>query len=64
VLLGGRSIAGLAPGASSTGAKNVTIPAATVNGSYFIIAKADALNRAFESNEGNNTRAITIRIGP
>jgi subtilase family serine protease len=64
VLLGSRSIAGLAPGASSTGAKNVTIPAATVNGSYFIIAKADALNRAFESNEGNNTRAITIRIGP
>jgi uncharacterized delta-60 repeat protein len=64
VLLGSRSIAGLAPGAASTVARNVTIPAATVNGSYFIIAKADALNRAFESNEGNNTLAITIRIGP
>jgi uncharacterized delta-60 repeat protein len=64
VLLGGRSLAGLAPGASSAGAANVTIPAATANGSYFIVAKADDLNQAFESSEGNNTRAIAIRIGP
>jgi uncharacterized delta-60 repeat protein len=64
VLLGGRSLAGLAPGASSAGVTNVTIPAGTANGSYFILAKADDLNQAFESNEGNNTRAIAIRIGP
>jgi uncharacterized delta-60 repeat protein len=64
VLLGGRSLAGLAPGASSAAATNVTIPAATANGSYFIVARADDLNQAFESNGGNNTRAITIRIGP
>src|SRR5262249_13124588 len=35
VLLGGRSLAGLAPGASSSGATTVTIPAGTANGSYF-----------------------------
>jgi hypothetical protein len=62
VLLGGRSLAGLAPGASSSGATNVTIPAGTANGSYFIIARADDLNQAFESNEGNNTRAATIAV--
>jgi len=64
VLLGGRSLAGLAPGGSSAGATNVTIPAGTANGSYFIVARADDLNQALESNEGNNTRAIAIRIGP
>jgi uncharacterized delta-60 repeat protein len=62
VLLGGRSLAGLAPGASSSGATTVTIPAGTANGSYFIIAKADDLNQAFESNEGNNTRAAAITV--
>jgi uncharacterized delta-60 repeat protein len=64
VLLGGRSLAGLAPGGSSAGATNVTIPPGTANGSYFIVARADDLNQAFESNEGNNTRALAIRIGP
>jgi uncharacterized delta-60 repeat protein len=64
VLLGGRTLAGLAPGASSAGATNVTIPAATANGSFFIIAKADDLNQFLESSEGNNTRAIAIRVGP
>jgi trimeric autotransporter adhesin len=64
VLLGGRSLAGLAPGGSSAGATNVTIPAGTANGSYFIVARADDLNQPFESNEGNNTHAIAIRIGP
>jgi uncharacterized delta-60 repeat protein len=64
ILLGGRSLAGLAPGGSSAGATNVTIPADTANGSYLIIARADDLNQAFESNEGNNTRALAIRIGP
>jgi uncharacterized delta-60 repeat protein len=64
VLLGGRAIAGLGAGASSAGAANVTIPAATANGVYLIVARADDLKHAFESNEGNNTRAIQIRIGP
>jgi len=64
VLLGGRTLAGLAPAGSSAGATNVTIPVGTANGSYFIVARADDLNQALESNEGNNTRAIAIRIGP
>jgi subtilase family serine protease len=64
VLLGGRVVASLAPGASSAAVTNVTIPAATANGGYLIIAKADDLNQAAESDEGNNTRAIAVRIGP
>jgi uncharacterized delta-60 repeat protein len=62
VLLGGRSLAGLAPVGSSAGTTNVTIPAGTANGSYFIVARADDLNQAFESNEGNNTRAAAITV--
>jgi uncharacterized delta-60 repeat protein len=64
VLLGGRSLASLAPGGSSAGATNVTIPAGTANGSYFIVARADDANQDSESSESNNTRAVTIRIGP
>jgi trimeric autotransporter adhesin len=64
VVVGGRSLAGVAPAGSSAAATNVTIPAGTANGSYFIVARADDLNQALESNEGNNTRTITIRIGP
>src|SRR5499427_2247954 len=64
VLLGSRTLAGLAPAGSSAGVTNVTIPAGTANGSYFIVARADDLNQASESNEGNNTRAIAIRVGP
>jgi uncharacterized delta-60 repeat protein len=64
VLLGGRTLAGLAPAGSSAGATSVTIPAGTASGSYFIVARADDLNQASESNEGNNTRAIAIHIGP
>src|SRR5262249_30800629 len=64
VLLGGRVIAGMAAGGSSAGATSVTIPAATADGSYFIVARADDLNQALESNEANNTRALAIRIGP
>lgn len=64
VLIGGRSLAGLAPGGSSAGATSVTIPAGTADGSYFIVARVDDLNQAAESNEGNNTRVLAIRIGP
>jgi trimeric autotransporter adhesin len=64
VLLGIRAVPALAAGGSSTGALNVTIPAATANGGYFVIAKADDPSQAFESNEGNNFRAVKIRIGP
>jgi len=56
VLLGVRSIAGLAPGASSPTVTRVTVPATTVvPASYRIIAVADALGQQVELEESNNT---------
>ena len=56
VLLGVRSIAGLAPGASSPTVTRVTVPATTVvPASYRIIAVADALGQQVELDESNNT---------
>ncbi len=62
--IGSRAVPLLAPGASSSGPANVTIPAGTATGTYSIIAKADADGALTESNETNNTRAASIRVSP
>jgi len=62
-LLGSRSVPALAAGASSAGSTTVTIPSVTP-GAYFLIVKADGPNAITESNEGNNTLAKKIVIGP
>lgn len=41
---------------------NITIPAGTQGGSYYLILKADAGNALNESNEGNNEYAIPIEV--
>ena len=43
---------------------SVTIPAATVAGTYYIIGVADANNVLTESKENNNSKAKLIKIGP
>lgn len=53
----------LAPGASSSGATTLTIPSGTASGLYYIIAKADGGGAVVETQETNNMRAISIRIG-
>jgi subtilase family serine protease len=63
-LLQSRSVPALTGGTSSSGTTSTTIPASTADGAYFLIAKADAPGVVAESNETNNTRTITIRIGP
>jgi subtilase family serine protease len=62
--LGSRAIAALAPGAPSSGTTSVTIPAGTLSGTYFILAKADGDNALSEMNEANNLASDTILIGP
>jgi uncharacterized membrane protein len=42
---------------------SVTIPAAALAGTYYIIARADAGNVEAETSETNNTRSSSIRIG-
>jgi hypothetical protein len=56
ILLGKRSVKGLAAGASSGPVSTkVTIPKSVTTGSYFIGAIADPTNVILESDEGNNT---------
>jgi subtilase family serine protease len=64
VLLESRNVPALAGSTSSSGTSSVTIPATTTDGSYFLIAKADAPGVIAESNETNNTRTVSLRIGP
>jgi subtilisin family serine protease/uncharacterized membrane protein len=64
VPLGGRGIAALGPGASNAGNATAVIPDATPTGNWYIIATADAPDAVRETSETNNTRAVSIRIGP
>src|SRR5262249_4828318 len=51
-------------GASSSGSTNLTIPASTADGVYYLITKADGTDAVAECNETNNTRSAVLRIGP
>ena len=62
VLLGMRVVPSIAGGATDTGSVSVTIPAGTVPGSYYVLAKADGDDAVAEMTETNNTlyRALTV----
>jgi subtilase family serine protease len=64
VFLGSRTAAILAPNATSSAPTTFTIPAATLPGSYYIVARADDAGAVAESNETNNIRAVLIRLSP
>ncbi|MGH7268702.1 MAG: CARDB domain-containing protein, partial [Candidatus Rokuibacteriota bacterium] len=64
VLLGGRTVPGLAGGASSTGSTSVTLPAGLATGTYYVIARADGDGAVAETAEGNNLRTASLQIGP
>ena len=49
-----RYVLGLAPGATSTGSRTITVPAATPQGTYRLLACADDLFKVTESDEVNN----------
>jgi subtilase family serine protease len=59
-----RLVPDLASGADSSGSTTVTIPAASVPGVYYVIAKADADEAVAETQEGNNSTPRSITIGP
>jgi subtilase family serine protease len=65
LLTGKRAVMILAPGASSTGSKKVTVPLTATAGTYYVIACADDVQKLRESNETNNCRAslttVTVR---
>jgi subtilase family serine protease len=64
ILIGGRSVEGLAAGTSSSGSTTVTIPEGTTTGNWYILAKADGEGTVVELSETNNTYARLIKIGP
>ncbi|HEX9366426.1 MAG TPA: S8 family serine peptidase, partial [Vicinamibacterales bacterium] len=63
VMLGGRAVPALAPGASNTGTVTLTIPASTAGGTYYLFSKADADDVVLENHETNNLYATNITIG-
>jgi len=67
LLTGKRSVVSLAPGASSTGSKAVTIPLGTPEGTYHVLACADDLLKVVEASEVNNCAAAPaamLVVGP
>ena len=62
LLTGSRSVPALAPGATSTGTKSVTIPGNTALGTYLLLACADDTLLVSESDETNNCIASTGTI--
>ena len=64
VALDARTVPALDPGVTSSGPTTLAIPAGTLTGTYYLFAKADAAGLVGESSETNNTRSVTIKIGP
>jgi hypothetical protein len=65
VAIGTRAVPSLAPGASSGPVTtSVKIPSGLAAGRYYIIAMADANKTVTESSETNNTRSISVLVGP
>jgi subtilase family serine protease len=64
VLLGDRAVPSLPAAAANTGASSLVIPADTMAGSYYILARADGEGTIPETSETNNTRTVLIAIGP
>ena len=62
VLNGSRGVPALAPGASSGGTTQVTIPAGTTPGTYYFFVKADGDGAVVESQEGNNVNWRVIQV--
>jgi subtilisin family serine protease len=62
LLAGARPVPALAGGTASTGSSQVTIPAGTAPGNYFLLAVTDGDNVVRESSETNNALARSIQI--
>ena len=64
MLIGARTVSPLGAGAVSLGATTATIPTGVASGTYYVLARADALGAVAEGNETNNVRAVVVRVGP
>lgn len=64
LLNGALAVPALGAGAAASASVSVGIPTGQAPGQYYVIAKADADDVLFESQEGNNTRARFLLVGP
>ena len=64
LFLGSRPAGALAPGVTNAAVTPLTIPTSVVAGSYYLVAKADWADTVPEGVESNNTRSVSLRIGP
>jgi alpha-tubulin suppressor-like RCC1 family protein/subtilase family serine protease len=64
IFLASRTVPPLGPGDTSSASTSLNIPGGTVTGTYYIIAKADNGEAVSETSETNNTRYVTIKVGP
>ena len=63
-LLTERVVPALDAAASSTVTIQVTVPASTSGGQYYVIANADADQEIAETSESNNVKTFRISVGP
>jgi subtilase family serine protease len=63
-LLGTRDVPELQPGTSHSLMTALTLPTPLNTGTYSLIAKADGPGTCWETQESNNTRNATIKLGP
>jgi subtilase family serine protease len=61
--IGSRAVPALAPGAANVRTTTVTLPA-VAPGTWYLLANADDGRIVTETMETNNTRAVTILVGP
>lgn len=57
-----RSVSDLAPGISNAATTTVTIPATTVAGNYYVVARADSGGAVIEADEANNQMVSSSTI--
>jgi subtilase family serine protease len=62
--LGSRAVPALASGATDSATISLTLPDPIDAGSYWVFAKSDGTNAVSENSETNNTRTISIAVGP
>jgi subtilase family serine protease len=59
LLIGARSVAALAPEATSTASRSVSVPGTTPSGAYHLLACADDTSKIVELDESNNCASST-----
>ena len=61
---GARTVPELTPGTTHSATTSLTLPPTVGAGTWVLFAKADAQSQFAEGSEYNNTRTVTLKVGP